>query len=327
MTTKSKLLQLLEENKGSYLSGEEISQSLSLSRTAIWKAINSLRESGYIIDAVPNKGYCLSTESDILSEQGIRKYLNEECEGLSFTVLQTTTSTNTLLKEQAASGALEGTVIIANEQTGGRGRVGRKFFSPSGTGIYFSLLLRPENYSPAKSIEITTMAAVAVCMAIEEVSGLKPSIKWVNDVFLNGKKICGILTEGSLSLENGYLEYAVLGVGINVYYPSFLEFPEELRDIFGAIFEEKMPDGKNHLVAAFLNAFMHYYHNLNGSNYHEEYKKRCFVIGKEVTLLSNGVENGSAKVLDVDEECHLVVEYEDGTQGILSTGEISVRVK
>lgn len=324
MSTKERLLELLEKNRGQYLSGEEISNSLEVSRTAIWKAINSLRNEGYEINAVQNKGYCLSTDTDILSAQGIIKNLENQ-DKLDVQVFNTIDSTNNYLKTLATDGAKEGTCIIAAEQTAGRGRIGRKFYSPAGTGIYLSLLLRPGNVPAEKSINITTMAAVAVCMAIEKVTGSNPGIKWVNDVFLNDKKVCGILTEGALSMENGYLEYIVLGVGLNAYMPEGEDFPEELKDIVGAIYDEHKSEGKNLLAAAFLNSFLSLYYEQNENKYYEEYKKRCFVIGKEINVVTpKGTTK--AKAIDLDSQCHLIVEYENGEREALSSGEISIRI-
>lgn len=324
MTTKEKLLELLEKNRGKYVSGEEISNALAVSRTAIWKAINSLRNEGYEITAVHNKGYCLSNDTDILSVQGITKYLDYP-ENLDIQVYNTVDSTNTMLKNLATEGAKEGTCIIAAEQTAGRGRIGRKFYSPSGTGVYLSLLLRPGDVPASKSINITTMAAVAVCMAIEDVTGKNPGIKWVNDVFLDNKKVCGILTEGALSMENGYLEYIVLGVGFNAYLPEGEGFPEELKQIAGAIYDSQVSEGKNLLAAKFLNHFQELYNEADEKRYYEEYKKCCFVIGKAINVITPK-ETKKATAIDLDSECHLIVKYENGEVEALSSGEISVRV-
>ena len=216
MRTREKLLDFFEENKGNYFSGEELAARLSVSRTAIWKAVNSLRKDGYEIDAIPNRGYCLSTDTDILSAQGVRKYLEPVCGPIKLEILTSTESTNDYLRGKALEGYKEGLTVIAGEQTGGRGRTGRSFYSPADTGIYMSLLLNPENCSPAKAVKFTTMAAVAACQAIEKVSQKKTQIKWVNDIYIEGKKVSGILTEGAVSLEKGTLEYVILGMGLNV---------------------------------------------------------------------------------------------------------------
>lgn len=220
MTTKEKLLALLEDSKGTFFSGEEIARTLQVSRAAVWKAVNALREDGYTIDAVTNKGYRLSPDSDILSPQGIRRFLKPEYRDFNLTVLPTVPSTNALVREKANQGCPEGCVIIACEQTAGRGRYGRQFFSPADTGVYLSLLLRPTAYSPQQATCLTAAAAAAMCQAIEAVTGQHPGIKWVNDIFLHGKKVCGILTEAAVGLETGTLNYMVLGAGVNLYQPT-----------------------------------------------------------------------------------------------------------
>lgn len=324
MGTKEKLLALFEENKGVYLSGEEIAEKLSVSRTAVWKAVKTLRSAGYQIDAVQNKGYSLSVKTDILSAQGIQKYLRSVCSDLEITVLSAVDSTNTWIREKAAAGAPEGYTVIANCQTNGKGRIGRRFFSPGETGLYMSILLRPQQYSSQQAVRFTTMAAVAGCEAIEAVSDNTAQIKWVNDIFIEGKKVSGILTEASFGLENGLLDYAVLGIGINVYPPSG-GFPDELKNVAGTVFQEAQNDGKNRLASAFLNRFMTYYTAPEETNYAEKYQKRSLVIGKEIqVLLPDGAKKAVA--LDVDTDCRLIVRYENGETEKLSSGEISVRL-
>ena len=325
MGTKEQLLALFENNKGVYFSGEDIAEMLSVSRAAVWKAVKSLRSEGYHIDAVQNKGYSLSVETDILSEQGIRKYLRPSCSDLLLNVKAQVDSTNSEVRRMAASGAPEGCVMIAGSQTAGRGRRGRSFYSPVDSGIYLSLLLRPQEYTAARAASFTTMAAVAVCEAIESVSGKRAQIKWVNDIFMDGKKVCGILTEASMGLESGFVEYAVLGIGINVSPPKD-GFPDELADIAGTVFEEAGGDGKNRLAAEFLNCFMSYYKERPAEDYVKNYRSRSLVLGREISVESpNGAQRATA--LDVDEECHLIVRYEDGRTETLSSGEISVRLK
>lgn len=323
-TTKEKLLTLFEENKGSYFSGEEIAEKLSVSRTAVWKAVNSLRGEGYEIHALQNKGYCLAAHTDILSVQGIQKYLSPLCSGIALTVLQTAGSTNALLREKAAAGAPGGSVVIAGAQTEGRGRTGRSFFSPSDTGIYMSLLLRPTRCPAEKARKYTTMAAAAACEAFESLSGREARIKWVNDIFMDGRKVSGILTEASIGLEDGFLDYVIVGIGMNVYPPRE-GFPGELKNTAGAIFQKAQDDGKNHLAAEFLNRFMEFCRAPEESGYEESYRKRSLVTGKEIlVLLPEGTRKATA--LDIDNDCRLVVRYENGETAALSSGEISIRM-
>ena len=324
MTTKEKLLALLEDSKGTFFSGEEIARTLQVSRAAVWKAVNALREDGYTIDAVTNKGYRLSPDSDILSPQGIRRFLKPEYRGLNLTVLPTVPSTNALVREKASQGCPEGCVIIACEQTAGRGRYGRQFFSPADTGVYLSLLLRPTAYSPRQATCLTAAAAAAMCQAIEAVTRQHPGIKWVNDIFLHGKKVCGILTEAAVGLETGTLNYMVLGAGINVYLPTD-GFPEEIQSIAGALLEHSTPEAKNRLVGEFLNRFWEFYTHPERKEYLEDYRARSLAIGRNVTVLSAG-QKVSAYAYGIDDDFRLLVRYENGETEALSYGEIRIQL-
>ena len=323
MTVQDHLRTLLESNKSVFLSGEEIARRLGVSRNAVWKAIKALQADGYPIQAVPNRGYCLAASSDVLSESGIRQYLTGEAQALDLRVFDAVDSTNLVLRSLANAGAAEGTVVIAAEQTGGRGRKGRSFYSPQGTGVYVSLLLKPK-IAPDDATLITTTAAVAVCHAVETLSGETATIKWVNDVFLRGKKVCGILTEGSFDMESGQFDYAILGAGINVYEPSG-GFPKEIREIAGSVLRSPAPDAKNRVIAEYLNRFLPLYRKLGSAETNADYRRRSFVLGKMVNVLS-GERVTPARALDVDDHCRLVVEYEDGHREALSSGEISVKL-
>ena len=324
MTTRDQLLELLERNRGSFFSGEEIARILNVSRAAVWKAVKALRQEGYAIDAVTNKGYCLSPETDILSPQGVKKYLKGEYRSLELQILPTASSTNALVRERANQGCPEGLTVMANTQTAGRGRLGRGFFSPPETGLYLSLLLRPSRYEPRQAVRLTAVAAVAMCEAIEAVSGEKAGIKWVNDVYVRGKKVCGILTEGSFDLESGGLDSVVLGAGVNVYPPRE-GFPPELSDIAGTVFDSPRSDGKNRLAAEFLNRFLDCYYAPEDLGYIEKYRDRSLVVGKPVTVLSGGISR-PALACGIDKECRLLVRYETGQTQALSYGEVSVRL-
>ena len=185
MSVKDEVLKELENHKGEYISGGQLSEVLNVSRNSIWKAIKTLENNGYKIDAIPNRGYCLAQESDILSSFSIKQHMHSD---LNITVYPSVSSTNTFLKELAEQGADEGTVIIAQEQTAGRGRTGKSFYSPANTGLYISILLRPD--IPAEeALFLTTSTAVAVSKAIEDICNKKAQIKWVNDVFIDNKNI------------------------------------------------------------------------------------------------------------------------------------------
>ena len=324
MTTKEKLLALLEDSKGTFFSGEEIARTLQVSRAAVWKAVSALREDGYTIDAATNKGYRLSPDSDILSPQGIRRFLKPEYRDLDLTVLPTAPSTNALVREKANQGRPEGCVIVACEQTDGRGRYGRQFFSPVDSGVYLSLLLRPTACSPQQATCLTAAAAAAMCQAIEAVTGQQPGIKWVNDIFLHGKKVCGILTEAAVGLETGTLNYMVLGAGVNLY-PPVKGFPEEIQPIAGSVLERSCPEAKNRLVGEFLNRFWDFYTHPECRTYLEDYRSRSLAIGQNVTVLSAG-KTVSAYAYGIDDDFRLLVRYENGDTEALSYGEIRIQL-
>lgn len=320
MTTKEQLFTLLEARQGNFVSGEELAETLQLSRAAVSKAMKQLRQEGYAIEAVTNRGYRLSGECDILSEQGVKKHLNQDYQ---ITFAPSVGSTNTVLRALAEQGAPEGTVVIADEQTGGRGRMGRVFYSPAGSGIYLSLLLRPVNTDPRQTVTLTAAAAVALCQAIEAVSKKSPQIKWVNDIFLNGRKICGILSEAAFGLESGAPEYVVVGVGINAYTPEG-GFPQELAEIAGALWERPVPGGKNRLAAEFVNHFWKLYTAGDPAAFLEDYRRRSLVVGKDITVIAGGKET-PARALGIDESCRLLVRYKSGETAALSYGEVRIK--
>lgn len=234
-------------------------------------------------------------------------------------VLNDTDSTNRVGKEMARAGGKEGMLIVALSQSGGRGRLGRTFFSPEG-GIYMSLLLRP-SLPMEQFLRITTAAAVSVAQAIEKVTGKETGIKWVNDIFMNGKKVCGILCEAGTGAESGKTEYAVLGIGINVRKQAV---PEELKDIVGCLedFSEKVDS--NLLIAEVWKAFFEMYENLSENSYMEEYRRRSILIGQTVTV-PDGEGAYTAQVTDIDEEGRLVVNA-GGELRRIGAGEVSVRL-
>ena len=320
---KDSLLELLENARGKFLSGEEIAAGLHVSRGAVWKAAEALRQEGYPLEAVKNRGYRLPADSDKLSVQGIRKYLPEGC-ALRIEAVASAPSTNDLVRARAEAGEAEGLALFAEEQTAGRGRLRRTFYSPRGGGLYFSLLLRPARYTAAQALRVTAAAAVAVCAAIEEVGGRGAGIKWVNDVYMNGKKVCGILTEASVSMEDGRLRFVVLGVGINVSPPPG-GFPDALKDIAGTVFDAPQGDGKNRLAAAFLRRFFELYGALDSPAVMEEYRRRSCVVGRAIDVLGpQGARRATA--LGIGDDGSLLVRYEGGEEARLYAGEIGIRV-
>ena len=320
MKLKERILSRLEEAGGEYVSGEELAKECGVSRNAVWKAVRSLANEGFCIASVKNRGYALRAESDALSASGMAALLTESYD---LRILQSTTSTNDEAKTLAAAGAAEWTVVVSEEQTLGRGRYERRFFSPRGSGVYVSILLRPK-LPAGETLFITTCAAVAVCEAIERVAGKRADIKWVNDVFLGGKKVCGILTEASFDVESGGLAYAVVGIGVNV---RACAFPKDLRAVAGAVCseEEYVPGMRARLAAALIERFRYYYEHIRERAFYPVYKERLLWVGKRVRVLS-GVLSGEAEILDLDENCFLVVRFDDGSVKKLSSGEVSIRL-
>lgn len=302
-----------------YISGEYMASQNNVSRNAVWKAINSLRKQGYEINAVQNKGYILEDSNQYLVEKIKSKLLyNQNVE-----YVPTVTSTNDLALEYGKNRREEGTIIIANNQIKGRGRYNREFFSPAETGIYFSILLYP-NIHFSKALFITTSAAVAVCGAFEKLYGIDAQIKWVNDIFINNKKVCGILTEAHINMETSEIDYAVLGIGINLFQPKN-SFPDSLSNIAGAVFNMDNQDDsiKINIVSEIVNRFWENYKNLEKTLYLKEYIDRSLVKGKYVLIEKNNIKE-KAYVLGITDDFKLYVEYGDGKTAFLDSGEVSL---
>lgn len=321
--TKDKVLVLLKRSSG-YLSGEAMSKEIGVSRAAVHTAIKKLRADGYDIVSTTNKGYRLKNEMDQLTVGEISSNFKRKKER-NLVCLESTDSTNLRVKEMAAAGAESGTVIVANEQTAGRGRLGRSFQSDKNTGIYLSMLVRPK-VGIEHLAEITAWVAVCVASAIEEVAKQSPGIKWVNDVVMNGKKVCGILTELSLEAESGNVEYIVVGIGINVHNKT-TDFSEEIREVASSIDEQSgQVVNRAKLCAAIIENLeeMFLVWPNNKELYLKYYREHSVTTGKKVKLLRGGEEK-QAFCEEVTEQFHLLVRYEDGTYEDVSSGEVSVR--
>ena len=321
LTTKDSLLHLLETNRNRFISGEEAAASLGISRSAIWKAISVLRKEGFSILARPGSGYQLIQGSDTLSVQGVRAYLPNHT--IPIQVWEETQSTNGLAKQWALEGAPHGAMVLAQQQTGGRGRLGRSFASPAG-GLYMSVVLRPSLQMMEDASLVTSAAAVAVCEAVQELCGLSLSIKWVNDLFYGDKKCCGILTEGGTGFEAGTIEYMVVGIGLNYATPAG-SFPPELAAIAGSLYPEgAAPVPRVQLAALIYTKLVAYFNTLPQRAFLPEYRKRSLLLGKDIQVLTNPPY--FAKALSIDEDARLVVEREDKTVVSLFSGEVSVRI-
>ncbi len=267
----------------------------------------------------------LKKNSDALSADVIKTYLSEKNRDREIIVCHSTNSTNTEVKERAANGAGEGLVVLAEEQTEGRGRLGRDFFSPKGTGIYMSFLFQPLSDLSSNIVSVTTASAVAVCRAIRKTLHLEPEIKWVNDIYLNGKKICGILTEAVTDSESGQIGTVAVGIGINYRSPE-KGFPEELKQTAGSLCgEEGSFVSRNELAAAIIEEMQKLYEDLTSGKHMDDYRRFSLVLGKKVTYMDGeNWETGTA--IDVENDGGLIVEKEDGSHHVLRTGEITLRM-
>ena len=258
-----------------------------------------------------------------MTELEIRK--NLKTDGVNLLVYNIVDSTNTVLRNMANDGNEEKTVVIANEQTDGRGRKGRDFFSPSNSGIYMSILLRPQSQIK-DSVLVTAAAAVCVSRAIDRVCGVKSEIKWVNDIYIGDKKVCGILAEGAIDSKTASAKYIILGIGINLYRPQN-DFPDEIKDIAASVLTEKQAniDLRSELVAEIIDEFFRIYPNVSDREIYDEYKERLMLIGRDVVVY-NAEKQYDATVVDLDENFALCVRKEDGEIIHLSSGEVSTKL-
>lgn len=318
MTVKERVLSYLEQNRGNTVSGQQLADAAQVSRSAVWKAIHQLSQEGHQITVLPHKGYRLEPDSDRLSQQAIRLALDPPYQEIPLILFDTIDSTNQEAKRRLLEQAEHRTVILSEAQTQGRGRLGRAFYSPTSTGLYFSAILKPN--LPLEQVGCLTVAAAnAVCRGLEELGVKQPGIKWVNDIYVNRKKVCGILTEGSSHWETGLLESAVVGIGINV---STQKFPEELREKAGSVF--LAPGQRSILAGRVLSHLFALTEPVHPAALIDEYRKRCIVLGKMVRYQLQGQEH-LAKAVDINETGNLIVE-ENGHRQVLASGEISVRL-
>lgn len=323
--SRERILSLLLEQQGTFLSGEEMSRTLGISRAAVWKAIESLRQEGYEVTSIPKRGYCLKGGLDRLRAGELAPAL-KHCEiGSSLLCLEEVDSTNTEAKRQALAGAPHGLVVLSEAQSGGRGRLGRDFQSAKGKGLYLSALLRPRQ-RPEEVVDFTAWTAVAVCEGIEACCGVSPSIKWTNDLVFNGKKLCGILTELGLEGETRSLDYLIVGIGTNVNY-EIQEFAPELREVATSLTQICGREiRRTDLAVAIICAMDQMYRSFPSGKeeYLEKYRKKCVTTGQQVQIITPA-QRKEAYALEIDDEFRLVVQYADGTKQALAAGEVSVR--
>ena len=320
MSLKQDLLEFFEDHSEEYISGQTLAQSFGVSRNAVWKAVNKLKADGYNISSVSNRGYKFSANNDVLSNDKINGYMTEKAKQLKLFVLKTTDSTNNEAKRMIAQGLTENSLIIANEQTAGRGRLGRSFYSPNDKGIYMSFVYQTE-LDLSDAVSVTTAASVAVVRAIVKNTDKHPQIKWVNDVYLDNRKICGILTEAVSDFESGMTQNIIIGIGINMLNS---DFPEDIKDRAGVLNEKGL--SRNRLIAAVADEMMTLTDDLKNHSYIDDYRKYSLITGKRIDFYHNNIKyTGTAK--DIDENGGLIVTLDDGTTQTLTSGEVTVRLK
>lgn len=321
MTTRQALLQALAQAQGRPLSGEALAGRLGISRAAVCKAARALRAQGYRIDAASGRGYQLLPGPDPLTREALLAACAAEGWAPAMAeVWPELPSTNLRARQLALAGAPDGALVLAGGQSQGRGRLGRRFESPAGRGLYMTLLLRP-HLPAAEAACLTGRAAVAVCRAVSRLCRTELAIKWVNDLFLQGKKVGGILTEAVTDLEGGLVEFAALGVGLNLTtLPD--EFGPELAGLAGSLFPGgPAPCGRCALAAAVCAEFA----ALGpGFGYLEEYRARSLVLGRYLTVLGLG-EPFAARAVEIDRLGRLVVELSGGGRRTLGSGEVQIR--
>lgn len=323
MNTKDEVLAVLGTSDD-YVSGEKMSEIVGVSRMAINSAVKSLRESGYIIKSSTNRGYMLESSPDIISCGALSLYLPPH-RADNVICLKSVDSTNNYLRTLAIEGKPHGTVAIAESQSAGRGRMGRSFASPESKGVYLSMLIRPEQVRAEETSAVSAWVAVAIRDAVARAYGVDAGIKWVNDLTLGNKKICGILTEMSIESETGHIQYMVVGAGVNVNETEE-DFPKEFRSVATSL---KMETAKNYnrvrLAAEMIKSLDKLCSDFPSRKqyYLDSYRKYNVTTGKDVRLISGSAESvGFAKA--IDDDFALVVET-DGKEKSVHSGEVSVR--
>lgn len=312
---------VLENHRGNFVSGQALADEIGVSRMAIWKSIEALRKEGYRIESLPSKGYKLQEGNDILSEEGIRSHLPKKYKQNPVIVYDTIDSTNNAAKTMAMQGAEHGTLIVANEQKQGRGRFGRTFFSPKSKGVFLSIVLRPQMLIQ-ETVFTTILAAIATVRMLGKITEEEIRIKWVNDIFVQDKKVGGILTELACDVESQQVSYIVVGIGLNVNM-SAEDFPPEISELAGSIRSKDF--SRNYMAAELLNQVLSIFEEHSAEAILEEYRSKQYLLGKDVFFEKDN-QKMYGKALDIDAKGALVVRVgeEDVT---LNSGEVSVRLQ
>ena len=315
MTLRDNIIGLLESNKGEYISGQNIANRFSVSRSAVSKCINSLKDEGYDIDSVNNLGHRLNPNCDILSNAGISAYLDSNVE---VRVFKTVDSTNSEAKRAITDGLTSEAIFVADEQTNGRGRKGRSFYSPKSSGLYFSCVLHP-TVSLSEATLLTSAAAVAICDTIEETTKKHPRIKWVNDIFIDKKKVCGILTEAVSDFESRKVDAVIIGIGINL---TTEDFPDELNNIAVSLGQNI---NRNYLASQIFKKIKSLCDSLPSIDFMNEYRRRSLVLGEKIVFTRNGADY-VATANEILDNGGLSVITDENEEIVLQSGEISIKL-
>lgn len=322
LNIKQYILDQLVLNINTWVSGGDLAKTLNVSRNTIWRSINKMKKEGYQIESVTGRGYLLAEDKDKLKADEI-KFNLKNSHNYKIEVLDTVDSTNKILKEKARQGAESGTVLVANFQKSGRGRLGRDFFSPPGSGVYFSLLIKPNpDLNPGQ--KSPALAAVALSKTIDYLFKEESKIKWVNDLYLKEKKVAGILSEGEIDFETQSIKYIVIGVGINVYQPHN-GFPKEIADRAGAIYHETKPKFglRNKIVAEFLNQWEFFSQDKNIAYALKEFRSKNF-LKNQLVEIKYKKEYILAEVLDINDEFELIVKKDNDQLLTINQGEATL---
>lgn len=321
---RNKILDYFRNAHGEYVSGQQISDDLKVSRTAIWKHIKVLKERGYVFESSTRKGYRLLHAPNLLTELEINSVLSTESFGRNIIYRETAPSTNAIAKEEARRGAPEGTIVVAEEQTGGRGRLQRAWFSPYAKGIWFSLILRP-HFSPLEASKCTLLAAVALVRAFHQAGLTEAGIKWPNDLLVKRRKIVGILTEMDATMEE--INYIVMGMGINTDVAR-VDLPEDLRDKATSFLLEGVRIPRKELLNLILMELETLYAEVETNGFAtilDEWRKYSVTLGRDINVITPGYTY-SGKAVDIDSDGCLLVETDHGVERVLA-GEVSIRYK
>lgn len=332
MSTKDIVLEILNQNIDCPTSGEILAQKCNVSRAAVWKAVKTLREQGYKIEGTTNGGYILLGNKDVFSKDAILTTLSKSYPQYSNSYIETFSqidSTNTYAKQLISKTAditkIRNGIITAETQTAGRGRLGRTFVSPTKTGVYLSIIYAPETGITEPAL-LTAFSAVAICRVLKKLYKVEPKIKWINDIFVNGKKIAGILTEGTANFETGLIDSAIIGIGINI-----LDNPEilnpEISKIAGSILGNSEQEiNRCELIGEIWGQTLSIFEE-NPMDLIKEYKEYSFLIGKTIQvhpIIGDDKSVYNATAIDINEKAGLIVKLEDGSTKILNSGEVSL---